>query len=155
MSNRLQTATLPPPHEILARVFDSPDKVRKLARLNGISDHHADKWLRGGESSSPSNLERLCKEIFLATRFDVRGAGLVADYVREFYLSLVEMSAEPYGGEHERVMDSADLLREATEAVIALQTSQPTPEALKELVELRDAADAAITRLSVTQEGRS
>jgi hypothetical protein len=154
MANRLQTAALPPPHEILARVFNDPDRVKRLARLNGVSDNHADKWLRGGESSSPSNLERLCKEIFLATRFDVRGAGVIADYVREFYLSLVEMSAEPYAGEHERVVDGTGLLREATEAVIALQTSQPTPEALKELVELRDAADAAITRLSVTQEGR-
>lgn len=70
MAKRLNTATLPPPHEILARVFDTPDKVKQLARTNGVSDNHADKWPRGGESSSPPNLERLCKEIFLASRFE-------------------------------------------------------------------------------------
>jgi hypothetical protein len=155
MAHRLHTAALPPPHEILARVFDEPDKVKRLARLHGVSDNHADKWLRGGESSSPSNLERLCKEIFLASRFDLKGAGLIADYVREYYVTLVEMSAEPYAGEHERVMDSAELLREASEAVDALLTGKPTPQTLKELVELRDKAEAAITRLSVPQEGRS
>lgn len=148
MPQRLHTPTLPPPHEILARVFDTPDNVKRLARLNGVSDNHADKWLRGGESSSPSNLERLCKEIFLASRFDLAGAGLIADYVREYYVTLVEMSATPYEGEHERVLDSAELLREASEAVDALLTGKPSQETLKELVELRDKAEAAISRLS-------
>lgn len=153
MANRLHTAALPPPHEILARVFDTPEKVKRLARTNGVSDNHADKWLRGGESSSPSNLERLCKEIFLATRFDVQGAGLIADYVREFYLSLVEMAAEPYADERERVADAAHILREASEAVDAMITGQPDGDTLRELVELRDKTEVAITRLSVPRAG--
>lgn len=148
MANRLQTAQLPPPYEILARVFDSPDKVKHLARLNGVSDHHADKWLRGGESSAPSNLERLCKEIFLASRFSIEGAGLVADYVREYYVSIVELGAGGgYATERERVVDSAALLHEAAEAVEALSLGRPTPETLRELVELRDKAEAAISKL--------
>lgn len=153
MANRLHTPALPPPHEILARVFDSPEKVKRLARLNGVSDNHADKWLRGGESSAPSNLERLCKELFLASRFDLARAGLIADYVREYYVSIVEISAEPYTSEHERVVDSAGLLREAAEAVEALSLGRPTQETLKELVELRDKAEAAITRLCAPAGG--
>lgn len=154
MANRLHTAALPPPHEILARVFDTPERVRQLARCCGVSDNHAYKWLRDGDTGAPSDLDRLCKVIFLASTFGdegMKGAGLIADYVREFYVALVEMSAEPYAGEHERVMDSAELLREASEAVDALLTGRPSAEMLKELVELRDKAEAAITRLSVVK----
>ena len=134
----------------MARVFDTPDKVRRLARCCGVSDNHAYKWLRGGETGAPSDLDRLCRIIFLASTFGaegMKGAGLLVYYVREFYDALVELSAEPYHSEHERVVDSTSILKEAAEAVEALSLGRPTPEALKELVELRDAAEMAITRL--------
>jgi transcriptional regulator with XRE-family HTH domain len=143
-------ANLPPAHEILARVFDTPDKVRQLARCCGVSDNHAYKWLRDGGTGAPSDLDRLCKVIFLASTFGadgMKGAGLIVHYVREFFDALVELSAEPYQSEHERVVESTQILREAAEAVEALSLGRPTPEAVKELVELRDAAEAAISRL--------
>lgn len=146
----MTNAPLPPAHQIMARVFDSPEKVRQLARCCGVSDNHAYKWLRDGGTGAPSDLDRLCRVIFLASTFGpdgIRGAGLIADYVREFYVSLVEMSAEPYADERSRVIDSTDLLREAAEAVEALSLGKPTPEVVKELVELRDKAEAAISRL--------
>jgi transcriptional regulator with XRE-family HTH domain len=135
----------------MARVFDTPCKVRQLARCCGVSDNHAYKWLRGGESGAPSDLDRLCRIIFLASTFGpegMKGAGLLVHYVREFFDALVELGAEPYQSEHERVVDSTSILKEAAEAVEALSLGKPTPEALKELVELRDAAELAITRLS-------
>ena len=144
-------ATLPPAHQILARVFDTPEKVRLLARCCGVSDNHAYKWLRDGGTGAPSDLDRICKVIFLASTFGpegMKGAGLIADYVREFHVSLVELSAEPYQSDHERVVDSTSILREAAEAVEALSLGRPTPETVKELVELRDAAELAISRLS-------
>lgn len=149
-------AKLPLAHQIMARVFDSPDKVRQLARCCGVSDNHAYKWLRDGATGAPSDLDRLCRIIFLASTFGadgMRGAGLIADYVREFYISLVELGAEPYLDEHERVVDSTEILREAAEAVEALSLGKPTPEAVKELVELRDKAEAAITRLCAGKGG--
>jgi hypothetical protein len=146
----LSNAKLPPAHQIMARVFDTPEKVRQLARCCGVSDNHAYKWLRDGGTGAPSDLDRLCKVIFLASTFGsdgMKGAGLIADYVREFHVALVELSAEPYASDHERVVDSTDILREAAEAVEALSLGRPTPETLKELVELKDAAEAAISRL--------
>lgn len=143
-------ANLPPAHEIMSRVFDTPDKVRQLARCCGVSDNHAYKWLRDGGTGAPSDLDRLCKVIFLAFTFGtdgMKGAGLIVHYVREFFDSLVELTAEPYSSEHERVIDSTEILREAAEAVEALSLGRPTPETVKELVELRDAAELAITRL--------
>ena len=136
---------------MMARVFDTPDKVRQLARCCGVSDNHAYKWLRDGGTGAPSDLDRLCRIIFLASTFGadgMKGAGLIVHYVREFFDSLVELEAEPYRDEHERVIDSTEILREAAEAVEALSLGRPTPETLKELVELRDAAELAITRLS-------
>ena len=135
----------------MARVFDTPEKVRQLARCCSVSDNHAYKWLRDGGTGAPSDLDRLCKVIFLASTFGaegMKGAGLLVHYVREFFDVLVELSAEPYSCEHDRVVDSTEILREAAEAVEALSLGRPTPETLKELVELRDAAEMAITRLS-------
>lgn len=146
----MRNAQLPPPHEIMARVFDTPDKVRRLARACGVSPNHAYKWLRDGGTGAPSDLDRLCRIIFLASTFGpdgVRGAGLIADYVREHFVSIVELGAGPYASDRERVVDSAELLRNAAEAVEALSLGKPTGETLQELVELRDKAEAAITKL--------
>lgn len=134
----------------MARVFDTPEKVRQLARCCGVSDNHAYKWLRDGGTGAPSDLDRLCKVIFLASTFGaegMKGAGLLVHYVREFFDSLVELTVEPYSCEYDRVIDSTEILREAAEAVEALSLGRPTPETVKELVELRDAAELAITRL--------
>ncbi|MDX6696068.1 MAG: hypothetical protein QOF02_3671 [Blastocatellia bacterium] len=151
---QLRNCQLPPAHEILARVFDSPEKVKRLARTCGVSDNHAYKWLRDGGTGAPSDLDRLCRIIFLVTTWgDMPGAGLLADYVREFYLSIQELDVQGYSCEHERVVDSAELLREAAEAVQALSLGKPSQETLKELVELRDKAEAAISRLCAPEKG--
>ena len=151
-------ANLPPACWIMAQVFNTPEKVRQLARCCGVSDNHAYKWLRDGGTGAPSDLDRLCKIIFLASTFGadgMTGAALISGYVGEFYLSLVELSAEPYSSEHERVVDSTEILREAAEAVEALSLGKPTPEAVKELVELKDKAEAAISRLCAGREVNS
>lgn len=153
MPTQIATHQLPPPHQILARVFNTPEKVRLLAETCGVSVNHAYKWLRDGGTGANSDLDRLCKIIFLATTFGeegMRGAGLIADYVREFFITLVEMDTPGYTSAHEKVVDATALLREANEAVEALALNKPTPETLNELVELRDRADALITRLSAT-----
>lgn len=146
---------LPPAHEILARVFNTTEKVKQLARACGVSDNHAYKWLRGGGTGEPSDLDRVCKIMFLASTFGaegLKGAGLISEYVREHFASIQEMSAEPYASEHDRVIDSAELLREAAEAVEALSVGKPTQDTVRELVELRDKAEAAINRLSAGTE---
>lgn len=150
----LRNCQLPPPHEIMARVFNSPEKVKRLASTCGVSANHAYKWLRDGGTGAPSDLDRLCKIIFLVTTWgDMQGAGQLAEYLREFFITVQELDVQAYSCEHERVVDSAELLREAAEAVQALSLGKPTPETLKELVELRDAAEAAITRLCAPKEG--
>jgi hypothetical protein len=83
----------------------------------------------------------------------MKGAGLIADYVREFYVSIQELDVQAYTSEHERVIDSTELLREAAEAVEALSLGKPDQETIKELVELRDKAEAAITRLCAPAKG--
>ena len=53
------------------------------------------------------------------------------------------------------MVDSTDILREAAEAVEALSLGRPTPEAVKELVDLKDKAEAAISRLCAAREVNS
>ena len=107
--SELRTCQLPPAHSILKRVFNTPEKVKELALACGVKTTHVHKWLRGGESSAPSDLDRLCKVIFLAATFGeegISGAGLIADYVREYFLTIVEQSATPYADEQDRVSNS-------------------------------------------------
>lgn len=151
----LRTCQLPEPHEILRRVFNTPDKVKALALLCSVHTNTVHKWLRGGDSSAPSDLDRLCKAIFLATTFGeegVRGAGLIAEYVREYFLIIIEQST-PYNDHSELVSDAVVLLRLATWATDAMLTNQPIAETLDNLVKLRDKADEVINRLSIPTTG--
>lgn len=151
MPNDLRTSALPPAHEIMARVFDTAEKVKRLARTCGVSDNHAYKWLRDGGTGAPSDLDRLCRIIFLVLTWgDVEGAGLIADYVREAYVSARELSAEPYRTELERVADSIDLVRKATAAAEALSLGTVTTETVSSLVELRDKSESVMARLYAT-----
>lgn len=151
MPNDLRTAALPPAHEIMARVFDTTEKVRRLARCCGVSDNHAYKWLRDGGTGAPSDLDRVCRIIFLVLTWgDLEGAGLIADYVREAYCSARELSAEPYRAQLERVADALDLLRKAHDAAQLLSLGTVTTETVNSLVVVRDKAEGITARLYAT-----
>ena len=142
------------PHEVMALVFDTPRKRAALARRMGVSDNHVDKWCRDGGTGAASDIDRVVKVMQCAS--DVGTASdvaLISGCVHTHSIAIQNAGAAGYGSEHERVMDSAAILREATEAVDAMMTGKPTPATLKELVELRDKAEAAITRLSAPPQG--
>src|SRR4051794_2802642 len=108
----LRNCQLPPEHEILNRVFNTPEKKKRLANEVLFCEvTHVHKLLRG---AARSDLGRLCAAITLAASFpdetwehegeSLRRAGLLADYVREHYTTIVEENALPYADEHERVV---------------------------------------------------
>jgi len=66
--------------------------------------------------------------------------------------SLGRAGRRAYHDEHSRVVDSAELLQEAAEAVEAPSLGRPTQQTLRELIELRDKDEAAITRLCAGEE---
>lgn len=154
--NQLRTQALPPEHEILSRVFNTPDKKKRLAHeVYGCEVQHIHKILRG---EVRSDLGRVCAAINLAATFpdeswepagaSLYRAGILADYVREFYILILEMEAAPYAGEHDRVVSAMDILRESQQAIEALALGKPASETLPKLVQLRDVCEMAITRLS-------
>jgi len=156
----LRNCQLPPESEILTRVFNTPEKKRRLANEVLFCEvQHVHKILRGAVRS---DLGRVCAAITLAATFpdeswepegeSLRRAGLLADYVREHYLLIVEMDSPPYSSERDRVAHSLDILREAQQAVEALSLNKPTAETLTQLVKLRDITEQAITRFSNTPE---
>ena len=153
-------AQLPPDFEIYARIFNTPEKITRFANeVLGVSRNHASKILRG---EVRSDLGRVCAAITLASSFpderwersgaNLQRAGMLADYAREHYVLIQELNSPAYRNEHERVADSAVLLKEAVDAVNALQLGATPQDTLKELVELRDAAEAAMARLGAGVE---
>jgi hypothetical protein len=152
----MRNCNLPPENEILARIFNTPAKIKRLTdEVLGCNVTHTHKLLRG---AARSDLARVCAMITLAASFpdesweqegaNLQRAGLLADYPREHYSIIQEQAAPAYANEHERVLDSMQILQEAKEAVEAIALGKPTADAIKELVELRDIAEKAITRLS-------
>lgn len=155
MAHETRTPQLLQPHEVMALVFDTPRKRAVLARRMGVSDNHVDKWCRDGGTGAPSDLDRVIKLMQTASDLGTpEDVSLIAGCVETHARAIRDAGAAPYSCEHERVLDSAELLREATEAVDALMTGKPSPGAVRELVELRDKADAAITRLSAGEGKR-
>jgi hypothetical protein len=159
----LRNCNLPPGFEIYARVFNTPEKKRRLAHeVLGNTTTHVDKILRGAVRS---DLERVCATIHLATTFpdeawerpgtNIQRAGLLADYPREFYLFTTEPDTHAYHCQEERTVDAVAILSEAKDVVEALAFGKSSRETLKELVELRDKADEAIARLCAPEEARS
>ncbi len=104
-----------------------------------------------------SDLGRVFASINLATTFpdepweapgvNVQRAGGLGDYAREFYLYVTEPDTLAYHSQEERTADALSILSEARDAIEALSLNLPSQETLKELVELRDKADAVISRL--------
>ncbi len=152
----MRNCNLPPEHEILARIFNTPTKIKRLAdEVLGCHVNHVHKLLRG---AARSDLGRVCAMITLAASFpdesweaegaNLQRAGLLADYAREHYTILQEIASPTYSTERDRVLGSMEILKEAQEAVEALALGKPTTEVIRELVELRDKAEQAITRLS-------
>jgi hypothetical protein len=155
MANSLHTEPLLKPHEVMAQVLDTPEKRKNFARRMGVSDNHVDKWCRAGGTGAPSDLDRVIKLMqFASDEGSSEDVTLVAECVRLNAATILSARAEPYRSEHDRVVDSAGLLREASEAVDALMTGKPDRETLKELIELRDKTDAAINRLSAQEVPR-
>lgn len=124
----------------------------KIAQLLGVSADYVRRWRREPDSDeSPTGsgqrsiLDRVCDLIDVVFLVNPKGTPLIINHIDAHYRSLLEMHAKPIGPDREsRAETISDLLTQTTEAVNSLNLTGCTRDTLRELVEMRDAADRAI-----------
>jgi hypothetical protein len=132
-----------------------PDRqVKPVALRMHVSHDYVLRWRReplSDESPSAtgmaSPLSRNCLLIDAVFPENPTGASLIVEHVNMHYRLLTEAhDIRGFTGFAERALASADILTQATQAVISLNEGV-TEDTLQKLVLLRDAADAVIPRV--------
>lgn len=132
-----------------------PDGAAKIvANRLGVSAPHVRRWRRQPESDEAplasgqrSPLDRVLDLIDASFLVSPAGAAFIVDHIGGHYHDLVRASIDP---DHwDKRSETADLLRETTEAVNALNLDAPESVTIQELVEARDAIDRALQHLRI------
>lgn len=143
-------------YEVLNKAIPKKASAR-VAQLLNISATYVRRWRNQPESDENpdgngqrSILDRICDlidAVFLVNPCDV---GLIVEHVNDHYQNLINTHAAVIDCHQTRAEQSADLLREAVEAVNKLSVEGCSADTIVELVQLRDAADRAIKSVEKT-----
>jgi hypothetical protein len=132
----------------------------RVAQMLGISADLVRKWRREPESDeSPlatgqrSILDRICDLIDYVFLVNPKGSALIVNYINCHHQQLVATHAKPIDDHESRAETVSDLLTEAAEAINHLNLHGCTNGTLRQLIEMRDAADRAIKRVEKTIGG--
>lgn len=130
--------------------------AERVAQALHVTADYVRRWRREPTSDEAplasgqrSPLDRVCDLIDAIFLANPQGACLIVEHVRAHYNALMETHAGAgfNGCAHERAVATADLLRESTEAINSLNVEGITAHTLRELIEMRDAADKVIVRV--------
>lgn len=143
--------------EVLERAIRRHDTER-VAKILNVSGDYVRRWRREPVSDEAplasgqrSPLDRVCDLIDASFLTNPMGTASIVEYVQNHYQALLETHAsEQLNNCKARALTSANLLKEATEAVNALTVEGANENTLQELIEMRDAADRAIVSVRKT-----
>ena len=129
----------------------------KVAQLLGVSADYVRRWRREPDSDENPNasgqrsiLDRICDLIDVVYLVNPQGTPLIVNHIQSHHQALLETHAAPIDTEFSKAETISDLLTQATEAINRLNLEGCTNETLRELVEMRDAADRAIKSVEKT-----
>lgn len=144
--------------EVLEQAIPRSESKRVAAVL-GVCADYIRKWRREPESDdSPtasgqrSILDRICDLLDAVFLVHPSGAGLIVNFINAHYHKLLRTHAKPITSFECRAETVEELLTQTTEAINSLNMEGCTNETLTELVQMRDATDAAIKRVEKTLE---
>ena len=131
--------------------------TERAAQLLNVSADYVRRWRREPTSDEAplatgqrSILDRICDLLDVVFLVNPQGVGFIVEYINGHYQQLIKTHAPALPDHKCCARESADLLKEATEAVNSLNLSGATIETLRELIELRDRADNAIASVTTT-----
>lgn len=143
--------------QILEKVIRRQDTER-VAQLLHVSGDYVRRWRREPVSDEAplasgqrSPLDRVCDLIDATFLTNPTATVFIVEHVNNHYDALLETHAsEQLNNCKTRALTSANLLKEATEAINALTVEGVNQHTLHELIEMRDAADRAIKSVRAT-----
>jgi hypothetical protein len=142
--------------EVLERAIPRAASGR-VAQLLGICADYVRRWRREPESEeAPSGtgqrsiLDRMCDLIDAVFLVNPSGVALIVNFINSHHRNLLQLHAKPIDSYECRAETVGDLLTQTTEAITKLNVEGCTADTLRELVEMRDAADRAIERVEKT-----
>lgn len=147
-------------YEVLAQAI--PKKAsERVAQLLNVSADYIRKWRREPESADAplssgqrSILDRICELIDAVFLVNPQGVALIIAFINNHYKQLVQTHAMLLVTTDCRVKQTGELLTEATQAINRLNSEGCTNETLRELIEMRDAADRAIESVQKTMRAK-
>lgn len=132
----------------------------RIAQFLGITADLVRKWRREPESDDAptatgqrSILDRICDLIDAVFLINPKGSALIVNFIRAHHQQLLDTHAEPLNDHQSRAETISDLLTQATEAINHLNLHGCTNDTLRQLIEMRDAADRAVKCVEKTIGG--
>lgn len=130
----------------------------RVAKILSVSAAYVRRWRNEPESDENpdatgqrSILDRICDLIDAVFLVNPKGVCLIIEYINNHYQNLIETHAPDIDCYQKRAEAVAELLTETTQAVNKLNLEGCSDDTLKELIEMRDAADKAIKSVQKTK----
>lgn len=129
----------------------------KVAKFLGVVAGYVNAWRRRPSddenetaTGKRSPLDRICELIDVCFLINPGDTGLIVQHVVGHYRRLLKTHAKPIDCQVHIADTVDDLLTQAKEAAMNLNKEGCTAATLRELVQMRDAADSAIERVQKT-----
>ena len=129
----------------------------RVAQILGVGGDYVRKWRREPESDDAptatgqrSILDRICLLVDAVFLVNPTGTGLIVEHISAHHDELLATHAKAIPCRKTQAATGATLLTEAVEAVNSINLNGCTADTLRELVELRDAANTAIKQVEIT-----
>ena len=145
-------------YEVLEQAIPKK-KSEAVARFLNVSATFIRRWRREPDSEDSPNatgqrsiLDRICDLIDAVFLVNPAGCPLIVNHVNAHYQNLLETHAKPIDSCSQRAEHIAELLTQTTEAINRLNIEGCSADTLRELIEMRDAADKTIKSVEKTME---
>lgn len=143
-------------YEVLQRAIPELQSP-KVAKFLGVSANYVNRWRRRpSDDEEPtatgqrSILDRVTDLIDVVFLINPTGTGLIVEHISAHHDELLATHAMAITDRKTQAATGALLLTEATQAINSLHVEGCTHDTLRELVELRDAANVAIKQVETT-----
>lgn len=144
-------------HEVLQKAIPE-NQASKVAKFLAVSPSYVSRWRRRPREDEEdltatgqrSILDRVCDLIDVCFLINPKDCGLIVQHIVGHYRDLLKKHASPLDCQIRIAETVEDLMVQATEAAMNLNKEGCTDATLRELVQMRDAADLAIERVQKT-----
>ena len=143
-------------YEVLQRAIPELQSP-KVAKFLGVSANYVNRWRRRpSDDDEPtatgqrSILDRFTDLIDVVFLVHPAGTGLIVEHINAHHDELLATHAKSIPDRKTQAATGATLLTEAAEAINSLNVEGCTHDTLRELIQLRDAANTAIKQVETT-----